>query len=154
MGDWAPALVSAFGAGVFSGAIPVTVAEATVLAAGAAMPSGPLTVAVLVVFTLGHVTGKGLWYWLGTLESRITHPRLRTWIDRARSVVSRHPRVGFGVAAASATVSVPPFHLLAIAAGMVRTPPVPLFCVAFIGRLIRFGAIAASSSLVRYLWVI
>ena len=98
----------------------------------------------------GHVAGKMLWYALGRLGSRVTQPSLRRWIDRARAVAERHPRLGVGVVAASASVSLPPFHLMAIAAGIVRAPILPFFLVAFAGRLLRFGVLAAFPSLLRY----
>lgn len=150
--DWWIALGSALGVGFVSGAAPVTFAEATALAA-AAIPSLTLRAAVIVVFTAGHVAGKALWYWLGTLESRVTRPSLRAWLDRAHAVADGHPAVSLSVAAASAAVSIPPFHVLAVAAGIVRSPAVPFFLVAFAGRLIRFGALAAFPSAVHYLFV-
>lgn len=150
--DWWIALGSALGVGFVSGAAPVTIAEATALAA-AAIPSVTLRAAVIVVFTAGHVAGKALWYWLGTLESRVTRPSLRHWLDRAHAVSVEHPAISLSVAATSAVVSIPPFHLLAVAAGIVRSPAVPFFLVAYAGRLIRFGALAAFPSAMHYLFV-
>jgi membrane protein YqaA with SNARE-associated domain len=149
--EWWASIGSACVAGVVSGLVPIALAEATALAA-AAIPSMHLRAAVIVAFTVGHVAGKGVWYLVGTLESRVTRPSLRRWIDRAREVATAHPTAGLGVTAASATVSMPPFHLLVIAAGIVRTPAAPFFSVALVGRLLRFGAIAASPSAARWLW--
>lgn len=146
---WWMALASAFAIGLFLGAIPAGAAEVVALAIGA-IPSMHLRGAVLVTFTAGHVLGKVLWYWLGTLEKQVTYARLRTWIERARQVAAQHPTVGLTVAATSSAVSIPPFHLMAVAAGIVRSPPVPFFAVAFAGRLLRFAAIAAFPSLLRY----
>ena len=148
---WWTALSSALVIGLLVGALPVGVAELIALAVGA-IPSMPLRVSVLVVFTAGHVLGKVLWYWAGTLGSRITQRHLRGWIDRARELAARHPKIGLGVAASSALVSAPPFHLMAIAAGVVRTRPVPFFAVAFAGRLARFSVLAAFPPLLRYLY--
>lgn len=146
---WWLAVASAFGIGLLLGALPVGAAEAVALTVGA-IPSIELRTAVLVAFTAGHVLGKVLWYALGTLESRVRHARLRVWIERARELSARHPTVGLTVAATSSAVSVPPFHLMAIAAGMVRSPPLAFFGVAFAGRLLRFAVLAAFPSLVRY----
>lgn len=133
-------VAAALGAGFVSGAVTIALAEATALAAGA-VPS--ITgIAVIVAFTLGHVAGKGLWYWAGTQERRITRPSLRRWIDRAHALAAQHPTMSLGVTFTSAAVSLPPFHLIAISAGIVRTPPLPFFLVAFAGRLLRFGLIA------------
>lgn len=148
---WWTALTSAFLIGLLLGALPAGVAEAIALAVGA-IPSRELRIAVLVLFTAGHVLGKFLWYLLGTLGSRVTQRHLRSWIDRARELAARYPKIGLSVTASSAVVSVPPFHLMAVAAGVVRTPALPFFAVAFAGRLVRFGILAAFPPLLRYLY--
>lgn len=147
---WWMALGSAFTIGLLVGTLPAGAAEALALVIGA-IPSIQLRIGVLVIFTAGHVLGKALWYSLGTLESRLTYPRLRVWMERARQLAARHPKVGLGVTASSSFASIPPFHLMAVAAGIVHAPPVPFFAVAFAGRLARFAALAAFPSLVRYL---
>ncbi|MEX2271190.1 MAG: VTT domain-containing protein [Vicinamibacterales bacterium] len=147
---WWTAVGSALAIGLLLGAIPVGATEAIALAAGA-LPN-PLRGGVIVALTAGHVAGKVLWYWFGTLGSRVRQPRLRTWIERAQAVADRHPKVGLGVTTMSAVASVPPFHLIAVAAGIVRTPPAAFFAVAFAGRLVRFSALAAFPSLLRYLY--
>lgn len=144
--EWWIAVGAALGAGFVSGAVTIALAEATALAAGAA-PS-TTRIAVIVAFTLGHVAGKGLWYWAGTQERRVTRASLRRWIDRAHELAAQHPTMSLGVTFTSAAVSLPPFHLTAITAGIVRTPVVPFFIVAFIGRLLRFGLIATAGGLV------
>ena len=106
---------------------------------------------VLVTFTAGHVLGKLPWYWLGTAGGRITWPRVRAWVDRARGVVAAHPAVGPAVTFSAATVSLPPFHLTVIAAGIARAALAPLIAAAFAGRLLRFSLIAAFPPLVGYL---
>ena len=146
---WWTAVGSALAVGLLLGAIPAGATEAIALVAGA-LPA-PLRAAVIVALTAGHVAGKVLWYWFGTLGSRVTQPRLRAWVDRAQALADRHPTVGLGVTTMSAVFSIPPFHLMAVAAGLVRTPPLMFFAVAFAGRLVRFGALAAFPSLVQYL---
>lgn len=140
--EWWIAVGAALGAGFVSGAVTIALAEATALAAGAVPSTAPI--AVIVAFTVGHVAGKGLWYWAGTQERRITRPSIRRWIDRAHELAAQHPTMSLGVTFTSAAVSLPPFHLTAITAGIVRTPAVPFFAVAFVGRLLRFGVIAAA----------
>jgi membrane protein DedA with SNARE-associated domain len=144
--EWWTAVGAALGAGFVSGAVTIALAEATALGAGA-VPSSSLRIAVIVAFTLGHVAGKGLWYWAGTQEHHITRPSLRRWIDRAHALAAQHPTLSLGVTFTSAAVSLPPFHLTAITAGIVRTPAVPFFAVAFVGRLVRFGTLATLPSL-------
>ena len=146
---WWMALASALIVGLFLGAIPAGAAEAVALAIGA-IPSFHVRAAVLVVFTAGHVMGKVVWYWLGTLESQVTHPRLRGWLERSRELAARHPTVGLSVAATSSFASIPPFHLMAVAAGIVRSPAVSFFAVAYVGRLVRFTGLAAFPALVQF----
>lgn len=145
--EWWTAVGAALGAGFVSGAVTIALAEATALAAGA-VPS-TTRLAVIVAFTIGHVAGKGLWYWVGTQERRITRPSLRRWIDRAHTLAAEHPTMSLGVTFTSAAISLPPFHLTAITAGIVRTPAAPFFAVAFVGRLLRFGVIATAGGLLQ-----
>ena len=147
--SWWVAIGSAALIGFLLGALPAGAAEAIALAAGA-IPSPRLRAAVLVAFTAGHVGGKMLWYALGRLGSRVRHAALRRWIDRAKTLAEKHPTLGLGVVVTSASVSVPPFHLVAIAAGIVRAPMAPFFLVAFAGRLLRFSVLAAFPALLRY----
>lgn len=139
------ALWSALGVGLLTGLAPVAAAEATALAVGA-LPSWTLRATTLLVFTLGHVVGKMLWFWVGTCESRITWPWLRRWLDRARTLASAYPTVGKSVMLTSAVASLPPFQLMATAAGMVGTSWPTFFAVAYVGRLIRFLMIASVPS--------
>lgn len=148
--DWWTAVGAALGAGFVSGAVTIALAEASAFGA-AALESSSLRIAVIVAFTLGHVAGKGLWYWAGTQERRITRPSLRRWIDRAHTLAAQHPTLSLGVTFTSAAVSLPPFHLMAITAGIVRTPAVPFFAVAFVGRLLRFSVIAATPAALQWL---
>ena len=143
------AVGAALGAGFVSGAVTIALAEATALAAGA-VPSAT-RIAVIIAFTIGHVAGKGLWYWAGTQERRITRPSLRRWIDRAHTLAAQHPALSLGVTFTSAAVSLPPFHLMAITAGIVRAPVVPFFAVAFVGRLLRFALIASAPAALQWL---
>jgi membrane protein YqaA with SNARE-associated domain len=143
------ALASAAGIGGLFGLLPVGAAELVAIGIGA-MPAGGLRTAVLLAFTAGHVAGKSLWYAVGTLESTIRQPRLRVWIDRARALSAQHPAMGLAVLAGGATLSLPPFHLVAIWAGLVRVPVWVFVMVSFGGRLIRFGALAAFPALLRF----
>lgn len=150
--DWWIALGSAIGVGFASGAAPIALAEATAMGA-AAIPDVSLRCAVILAFTTAHLAGKALWYWVGTLEGHVTRPSLRRWLDRARTVAESHATLGAGLTASSALVSMPPFQLMTIAAGIVRAPAARFFIVAFVGRLIRFGVLAAFPSAIHYLFV-
>lgn len=135
-------IAAAFLVGLTTGLFPFALAEATALAAGAiASPFARL--GVLVAFSAGHVLGKMVWYTAGRAEQWIRNPRMRAHIEKAKVAAAEHPSASIGVIASSATLSLPPFHLLTLAAGIVKAPPLRFALVAFVGRLIRFGAIAA-----------
>ena len=144
------ALASAFLLGGLMGAIPVGAAELLVLLIAGLEPRG-LVVPLLLVMTLGHVLGKLLWYWAGTHHHRIRHSWLRRQVDVAEAFLRTRPTLGLTALATSALISVPPFHLTAIGAGVVRSPVLVFLLVAFVGRALRFGAIAMVPHLVPWL---
>ena len=150
-GTWWLAIASSFALGFLVGALPVGASEAVALGIGT-IPSPRLRAAVLVTFAAGHVLGKLPWYWLGTAGERVTWPRVRAWVDRAQRVVAAHPTVGAAVTFSAAAVSLPPFHLTVIAAGIVRAALAPFLGAAFAGRLLRFSLIAAFPPLLGYLF--
>ena len=123
------------------GAIPIGGAEVLVLAIAAVRPR-ELIMPLVLVMTLGHVLGKLLWYWVGTQHVRVRRPWLRRQVNQAERWLRRYPRLGGMALASSALVSVPPFHLTAIGAGVVRANVSGFAVVAFVGRGMRFGALA------------
>ena len=118
------------------------------MAIGVLEPPG-LAVTLLVAFTLGHVAAKCPWYWAGTHAERVRWPRAVRGVARARALIARHPSYGHGLLGVSAVTSVPPFHLAAIAAGIVRIPLPSFLGLCLAGRLVRFGALGALPSLFR-----
>lgn len=141
------AMVSAFLLGILLAVVPAGAAELVALVAGGMQPRG-LVVPVVILLTLGHVVGKWAWYWLGTQEGRVHHPRARRLLEESKAVVARHPNIGVTLLASSALVSVPPFHLTAVAAGLTRYPVSRFLLIGFAGRLVRFGAIAVIPGLI------
>ncbi len=135
------ALLAAFALGFVFGALPIGASELLALAAGAVQPRS-LILPLLLLLTLGHVLGKLLWYWLGTFGSRVKHPKSKAWIAKAHEFNELHPALGVGVLLSSAFASVPPFHLMAVAAGIVRVPLVEFLGTAVVGRAVRFGLVA------------
>ena len=118
------------------------------MAIGVLEPPG-LTAVLLVAFTVGHVAAKCPWYWAGTHAAKVRWGVAVRGVARAREVIARHPNYGHGLLGVSAVTSVPPFHLAAIAAGIVRIPWPGFLGLCFVGRLLRFGALGVLPSLVR-----
>jgi len=137
----AAAAASAFALGWLFGAIPIGGAELLVLAIAAVRPT-PLIMPLVLVMTLGHVLGKLIWYWVGTQHVRVQRPWLRRQVDQAEVWLRRYPNLGLAVIASSALVSVPPFHLTAVGAGVVRANVWRFVVIAFVGRGVRFGGVA------------
>ncbi len=142
------ALLTAFATGFAVGILPVGLAEVAAVAIGVVQPP-KLALAMLGAFTVAHVAAKLPWYLLGTLAERSKHPRAQAFTSRARDVVAKYPGFGLGVLASSAVTSVPPFHLAAIASGIVRIPFMRFVIICLAGRAVRFGLLAAVPSLLR-----
>ncbi len=141
------ALVSAVLLGFLMGAVPVGAAEVLILLIAGLEPRS-IVVPLVLVMTAGHVAGKLLWYWAGTQHHRIRQPWLRRQVDAGERFMRARPRIGLGALASSALVSLPPFHVTAIGAGVVRSPLLVFVLVAYAGRAARFAAIATVPHLV------
>lgn len=142
------AIASAALAGFAVGILPIGLAEVLAVAIGAVTPRW-LALTMLIVFTASHVGSKWIWYVIGSLAERIRHPVALRMIARTREFLARNPAYGPSTLAAGALLSVPPFHLTAIAAGIIRLPVAQFLVICFAGRLLRFGVLAAAPTLWR-----
>ena len=145
------ALWSAAAAGVATGIVPIGLAAATALAIGLVMPRW-LAFAMGLAFTLGHVAAKLPWYALGRHADRVVGGVGAKYVARAKAMLDARPTYGIGVLGLSAVLSVPPFHLAAIGAGLVRLPFVPFVTTCLAGRLLRFGVLVTAPQLLRPLF--
>jgi membrane protein YqaA with SNARE-associated domain len=138
--DWL-ATASALGFGLLSALVPVVNAELWVAGAAALLPKSRYP-AMLALFTMGTMLGKGLVF-MGAekLAARAT-PKVRERIERVSSLLHRRPAMAWPVVFLSAVVGVPPYYPITIAAGIVRMGLATFFVVGFVGRLARFAAIA------------
>jgi len=142
------AVLIAFATGFALAILPIGLAEVAAVAIGVVQPPR-LALAMLAAFTLAHVAAKLPWYALGMRAERLSHPRARAFTERARTLTARYPSFGVGLLGASALTSVPPFHLAAIASGLVRIPFGRFVLICLAGRSVRFGLLAAVPSLLR-----
>lgn len=134
--------------GLATGILPTGSAEAVAVALGFVDPPGRAALLV-VAFTLSHVAAKLPWYWAGRHADRITHPRVAAYVAKARALVVQRSGLGAGIVALSAVTSLPPFHLVTIASGIVGVKPWLFVLLSVGGRMLRFGALAAAPGLVR-----
>lgn len=146
----AVAVGSSAALGFLVGLAPVGLAEVLAVAIGTVGPPR-LALAMLLVFTAAHVLAKVLWYWVGWFADRAPYSRTQEAIAKARALIARYPAYGVTALGASALLSVPPFHLAAIASGIARLPFGRFVAVCLAGRLVRFGVLAGASGLARAL---
>lgn len=145
------ALGSAALAGFAAGILPIGLAEALAVAIGVVLPI-ELAIAMWAVFTLAHVAAKTPWYWLGAHSDCVMHPWAMRHIARGRAFLASRPHYGTGVLMLSALLSVPPFHLSSIAAGLTHIPFGRFVAICLSGRLVRFGVLAAAPAVLRAWW--
>lgn len=143
------AISSAIVLGFLTGAIPIGMAEATAVAIGLVTPPW-LVAAMWACFTLAHVAAKLPWFYVGSRADRLTTPWLVRYVQRAKAMLARHPNYGAGLLMFSATLSLPPFHLSAIAAGMSQLPLARFTAICVVGRAVRFGVLVTAPGLLRH----
>lgn len=145
----AVAIASAILLGFLTGIIPIGMAEATAVAIGFVTPTW-LAAAMWACFTLAHVAAKLPWYWIGSRADHLTSPWTVRHVKSAKSLLERHPSYGAGLLMFSATLSVPPFHFSAIAAGISKLPLSRFTAICVVGRAVRFGILVTAPGLLRH----
>jgi membrane protein YqaA with SNARE-associated domain len=138
LGLYGAVLVIGFIAGMF----PLVSIEATLFAISWKLDSPGSLPALVVLAAVGHQIAKTICYFAGVgalergpLKARVE--RLRTRIERW----NRRPHLIFGLAA---TVGLPPLYVVAfIAEPMMKIRFVPFTVMCLIGRIGRYGVLAA-----------
>ncbi|MBE2999909.1 hypothetical protein IDM40_14510 [Nocardiopsis sp. HNM0947] len=128
-----------------SGLVPLINIELYLVGAVVAVDDGAL-VAMAVAAGLGQTLGKLPYYYVGrgSLEIPWFKRRARTpgkWTARAetwRARAEARPVWGMGLLAVSSLVSVPPFMVVSVLAGVVRMGPVAFCTITFLTRTARF----------------
>lgn len=128
-----------------SGLVPFISIELYLVGAVVAMDDGAL-VAMAAAAGLGQTLGKLPYYYVGrgTLALPWFQRRARTpgrWAARAdewRARAEERPVWGMGLLGVSSLVSVPPFTVVAVLAGVVRMGPVWFCAITFPTRITRF----------------
>ena len=142
----AAVLGSALGYGIVSAIVPVMNAEVYVVGATALVPSA-LWPALLVVFTIGTMLGKGFIFVSAERLTSRAAPRVRARIDRAVAMLQRRRAATWPIVFVSALVGLPPFYAVTVAGGMLRLGLVAFVVVGGIGRLLRFATLMYGVSL-------
>jgi len=149
----ASGLVAALGlyAGTFavaavSAVVPLVAIEVFLVAAALALaPAVAPLPALVLLAAAGQLAGKLPIYYATRGAAALPGPhrarldRLRAWVDRRRSKTL--------VLASSAVLGLPPFSLIATAAGALALPLRTFCAVVLAGRALRFAALVAAAAL-------
>lgn len=138
--------VATFVVGVVSSLLPLASIE--VFLVGITLAIGPAdAVPIVVLAALGQIVGKLPIYFAA--RGVATLPKARARVDRVRAWVAKWRRSPTVVLAASAVLGLPPFSMIATAAGVLAIR-LRTFCIVVgAGRAVRFAAIIAITSLAR-----
>lgn len=142
MADTVWVVVGYYALAVCSAVLPWVNGELVMLSA-IPLAGSPLDLgALVVVVTAGQMTGKAAMYWIGRRTARRPGSRLEQVVNRWCGRLSSYPASGLGVTFVSAIVGLPPFYVVAMAAGALNVAFGPFVAVGTLGRLIHFGAVA------------
>ena len=136
-------------AGVFlaclaGGVLPWINAELVV--AGAAAVAGPTQLpGVVLAASLGHMIGKGGLYALARWAPQRLPEKARSRLATSRSLADGR-RAATVAVLSSATVGLPPFYLVTLAAGVLRVPAVLFAGAGLAGLALRYTAVVWAAS--------
>jgi membrane protein YqaA with SNARE-associated domain len=92
---------------------------------------------------VGQMTAKVLLYYAGMGVFELPRGRFRERLERARSKIERWRRRPYLIYAISASVGLPPFYLVSLAAGALRIGFRAFCAIGLAGRFVRFAVILA-----------
>jgi len=131
-----------FALAVCSAVLPWVNGELVMLSA-IPLAGSPVELGALVaIVAAGQMTGKAAMYWVGQRTIRRRGSHLEQRVNRWRERLSRCPASGLAVMFVSAVVGIPPFYVVAVAAGALNVAFGRFVAVGMLGRLIHFGAVA------------
>ena len=140
--------LTTFGVAVLSAVIPVINIEIYLLGASALAPR-EMVIPLIVAGTLGQVVGKIALYYAGTGALKLPGKRLKAALQKMNTQMQERPNMGSALVFVSATVGLPPYYLVTLAAGAARMNLAMFLVVSFVGRLIRFAIVVAIPQLAR-----
>lgn len=155
------AVAGTFGVSVVSALLPVINTELYIVGLLAANQQ-VLWLAVGAAAAVGQMLGKTLYYCAGRgslrlgsrFRRRIDPQRGSRWHARLETfqyTCTRHPAKAAAILLSSATGGLPPFGIMAVAAGTAKVSPIMFAATGLLGRATRFGALAAAPQLLSWL---
>lgn len=140
--------LTTFGVAVLSAVIPVVNIEIYLLGASA-LAGREMVIPLIVAGTLGQVIGKIALYYAGTGALKLPGKRLQAALQKMNTQMQERPRTGGALVFASATLGLPPYYLVTLAAGAAKMNLPTFLAVSLVGRLIRFTVVVAVPQLAR-----
>lgn len=132
--------LATFGVSIVSALVPFVNIEIYLLGAAALAPRA-MAVPLALSATVGAMVGKVVLYYAARGVVKLPGGRVQRGLAAAQAQLEARPRMGKLVYFASASVGLPPYYVMSLAAGAVGMN-LPFFLVAgFVGRLARFVAI-------------
>jgi membrane protein YqaA with SNARE-associated domain len=125
-----------------SGFFPIVNAEITVLAAGSVITKTSDILLLGLMAGIGQVLSKSGLYWLASkapdakfIHKRVSKRKMDLWHKRVMHWGWKLPLFLF----ASAFFGIPPFLIISVLMGFLKTPFKSFFIIAFLGRTLRFS---------------
>ena len=114
-------MLSYFGLAVASAVMPWLNAEVIVLSLPAVAPSRTALALLVVIATVGQMTGKGLVYWAGRKGNKVLPGRAGMALEKMKDRLAARPSKATALVLVSSLVGLPPFFLVTfVAGGLVR----------------------------------
>jgi membrane protein YqaA with SNARE-associated domain len=127
-----------------SGLVPIVNAELFLVGVSALTATTTAELALVAgCAAVGQMTAKVLLYYAGMGMFEFPRGRFRARIESARTYVERWRRRPYLVFAVSATLGLPPFFLVSVAAGALRVGFRAFCSIGLIGRFVRFAVVVA-----------
>ena len=134
---------------LLSAVVPWVNAEFVLLSA-LAVVDGPLAAAaVALVITAGQMSGKAVMFCAARRGGKTWQRRLEPAVNRWRLRLEGSPRSALCLVFVSATIGIPPFYFVSIAAGALGVAFSRFLAVGTIGRLVHFSTVALAPYVIR-----
>jgi len=141
-------ILSYFGLTVASAVMPWFNAEVIVLSMPAVAPSRTVLAILVVIATVGQMTGKCFVYWAGRKGDKALPGRAGVALEKLKVRLATTPSRAAALVLVSALVGLPPFFLVTFVAGALKMNFVTFLTAGTMGRLLRFGALVTLPQLV------
>lgn len=132
-----------------SGVIPLINAEVYLIAVSAVVGSPALVLTVTLLAALGQMAAKAVLALAARGTLSLPLGRYQAKLEAARAKVARWREKPLLITFASASLGLPPLYLTSLLVGVLGIRLWSFLAVGMVGRVLRFGVVAAIPQLVR-----